>query len=149
MVMVILPAARRHHRSRTFYAFGLLALLGALTTLAVVARYPALSPTELAVPVPAPEITVIDGDSPGEDLLVEEFPAGEPGPGSNTPGDRAVPAGEGAGTGADPLGGTGRDRGAPTAGWDATSRSLFWSGVLGLAISLAGLGLVGTRRRMW
>ncbi|WKU08638.1 hypothetical protein [Micromonospora sp. HUAS LYJ1] len=29
------------------------------------------------------------------------------------------------------------------------ARSLFYSGLLGLAISLAGLGLVGTRRRMW
>ncbi|PGH41165.1 hypothetical protein COO58_27855 [Micromonospora sp. WMMA1996] len=29
------------------------------------------------------------------------------------------------------------------------SRSLFYSGLLGLAISLAGLGLVGTRRRQW
>ncbi|ABP52519.1 hypothetical protein Strop_0034 [Salinispora tropica CNB-440] len=28
-------------------------------------------------------------------------------------------------------------------------RSLYWSGIFGLTISLAGLGLVGTRRRRW
>nr|WP_243704981.1 hypothetical protein [Micromonospora sp. KC723] len=29
------------------------------------------------------------------------------------------------------------------------SRSLFWAGLLGLTVSLAGLGLVGSRRRRW
>ena len=42
--MVNLPAARRHHRSRIGYAFGLLALLGAATALAVVVRHPASPP---------------------------------------------------------------------------------------------------------
>ncbi len=151
--MVILPAARRHHRSRTLYAFGLLALLGAATTLVLVVRYPALSATELAVPVPAPEITVTDekpGPLDGEPGLDWGDPAAPSGPGAAAPtGVTDAPAGAGAGAGADTLVGAGRHPGAPTAGWDGTSRSLFWSGVLGLAISLAGLGLVGTRRRMW
>ena len=63
--MVNLPAARRHHRSRIGYAFGLLALLGAATALAVAGqRDPALSSTQqLTEPVPAPEITVA-GEAP-------------------------------------------------------------------------------------
>jgi hypothetical protein len=148
MAMVNLPAARRHHRSRITYAFGLLALVGAATTLVVVVRYPAQSSTELTVPVPAPEITVVDEDGappdddpgrPDEDVL------------GGGAGEWAVapPADD-----ADPLAGPHRaaDGTTQAAGGhtpDDISRSLFYSGVLGLAISLAGLGLVGTRRRMW
>lgn len=68
--MVNQPAARRHHRSRIAYAFGLLALIGAATTLVVVVRDPALSSTtRLTTPVPAPEITVVDEDPPyGDDV---------------------------------------------------------------------------------
>ncbi|WP_207919591.1 hypothetical protein [Micromonospora sp. KC207] len=156
MVMVVMPAARRHHRSRTVYAFGLLALLGAATTLGVVIRYPALSTTELAAPVPAPEITVV-GEEPEPGSAGSAEPLAVPGPGpigavaragaADTPTD--TPAGAGAGVGTDTLVEAGRAPAKPTSRRDATSRSLFWSGVLGLAISLAGLGLVGTRRRMW
>ncbi|MFC8847037.1 MULTISPECIES: hypothetical protein [unclassified Micromonospora] len=153
MVMVILPAARRHHRSRTVYAFGLLALLGAATTLGVVVRYPALSATELATPVPAPEITVIDEQpEPGwaapADPLAVPGPIGAEAAPAGAPTD--PPAGAGAGAGTDPVVEAGRAPAGSTASQrDETSRSLFWSGLLGLAISLAGLGLVGTRRRMW
>ncbi|MFI2662127.1 hypothetical protein [Micromonospora carbonacea] len=152
MVMVILPAARRHHRSRTVYAFGLLALLGAATTLGVVVRYPALSATELATPVPAPEITVVDGE-PEPDWADPVAPPALPGPIGAEAGATGVPtgppAGAGAGVGTDPVVEAGRAPAGPVSLRDETSRSLFWSGLLGLAISLAGLGLVGTRRRRW
>ncbi|MFG1949734.1 hypothetical protein [Micromonospora sp. NPDC048830] len=143
MVMVTLPTARRHRRSPTLYAFALLALLGAATTLVMVARYPAVSATEPGIPVPAPEITVIDeraGSEPGWRVPTE---SGWPGPAQPPEDDGGVPGradaeadGEATATAADSR-------------QDAVSRSLFWSGVIGLAISLAGLGLVGTRRRMW
>ncbi|WP_405102032.1 hypothetical protein [Micromonospora sp. NBC_01412] len=150
MVMVILPAARRHHRSRTLYAFGLLALLGIVTTLVVVVRYPALSATELSAPVPAPEITVVDeGSDPGPGWADRADPAagaqGAPAGAVGVPG----PAGAGAGDGTDTVVEAHRAPGGAAERRDDVSRSLFWSGVLGLAISLAGLGLVGTRRRRW
>ena len=65
--MVNQPALRRHHRSRIAYAFGLLALLGAMATLLVLVRDPAMSSTRLTAPVPAPEITVLDSDPPTGD----------------------------------------------------------------------------------
>lgn len=139
--MVNHPAARRHHRSRIGYTFGLLALLGAATVLALVVRHPAFSSTEqLTEPLPAPEITVVEkGSAPPADQEVEPGWADTPGAhGSSSP----YPAGAGAGDGV--LAG-------PDGMRDTTdvSRSLFYSGLLGLAISLAGLGLVGTRRRQW
>ncbi|MCI4063491.1 hypothetical protein MRQ36_13240 [Micromonospora sp. R77] len=141
MAMVNLPAARRHHRSRIGYALGLLALLGATTALLVVARYPAVSEAqELREPVPAPEITVAGaGDRPPTDPTEPGWPVDEPLDPAPTP-DTA-----GAGGGAEAL--TGVGGGGTTAG--DVSRSLFYSGLLGLTISLAGLGLVGTRRRQW
>ncbi|MEU1604098.1 hypothetical protein ABZ428_12345 [Micromonospora matsumotoense] len=181
--MVNLPAARRHHRSRIRYAFGLLALIGAVITLVVVTRYPAESATRLAEPVPAPEITVVEwGDTPTVDP--DPGPGTPAGLGSGTPADpgSGTPADPGLGTSADPGSGTPADPGpdAPAEpGPDAAvepngaqsgvgggastlaeprhpsddpqtvAQSLFYSGLLGLAISLAGLGLVGTRRRMW
>ncbi|NES15915.1 hypothetical protein G3554_22830 [Micromonospora sp. PPF5-17] len=143
--MVNLPAARRHHRSRINYALGLLALLGTATALALVVRHPAFSATEQSTePVPAPEITVVEGTAPPGTAEDEQGWAGAPedevaGGGVPTTPD---PAGAGAGQGtlADPQGV--RDT-------EDVSRSLFYSGLLGLAISLAGLGLVGTRRRQW
>ncbi|WFF02205.1 hypothetical protein [Micromonospora sp. WMMD964] len=153
MVMVNQPALRRHHRSRIAYAFGLLALLGAMTTVLVLVRDPAMSSTRLTTPVPAPEITVIDADPPsGDDPSVYDEPGwiGADAPGNHagtleTPGPVT---GHGAGgqsdgrqelTEAAPAGHTADD----------VRRSLFWSGIFGLTISLAGLGMVGTRRRMW
>ncbi|MEV5694859.1 hypothetical protein [Micromonospora globbae] len=150
MAMLDQPAARRHHRSRIAYAFGLLALFGAAMTLVVVIRDPALSSTQLPEPVPAPEITVI-GESASPDPEDEpgwngtpgaDDPSGDPNAGG-TPGQDGLATGSGAGA----LAGE-----AEAAGPHSPSdirRSLFWSGVLGLTISLAGLGLVGTRRRMW
>lgn len=152
--MVNLPAARRHHRSRIAYAFGLLALVGAATTLVVVVRYPAQSSTQLSVPVPAPEITVVDEDGappdvPGDPRRPDEDALG--GDAGGHAGEWAVapPADE-----ADALAGPHRGAAGTTRATgghtpDDISRSLFYSGVLGLAISLAGLGLIGTRRRMW
>ncbi|MGR6316429.1 hypothetical protein Q2K19_10920 [Micromonospora soli] len=139
MVMVNLPAARRHHRSPVRYAFGLLAVIGAATVLAIVVRHPAFSSTEqLTEPVPAPEITVVgEGTAPATD------PEEEPGwadAGGFGAGAEPAPDGAGESALADPAGV--RDT-------EDISRSLFYSGLLGLAISLAGLGLVGTRRRQW
>ncbi|RIV38986.1 hypothetical protein [Micromonospora radicis] len=145
-------SARRPHRSRIAHAFGILALFGAATTLVVLVRDPALSSTRLAEPVPAPEITVVQTEPlrPGgtagdwDDYLLDDQvgePTDEPaGPyGGN---DRAS-------TGAVDRGPAATDRATGAHGSSELSRSLFWSGVFGLAISLAGLGLVGTRRRMW
>ncbi|MFG3698843.1 hypothetical protein ACGF5C_13130 [Micromonospora sp. NPDC047620] len=145
MAMVNQSAARRHHRSRIAYAFGILALIGAATTLVVVVRDPALSSTtRLTTPVPAPEITVADDDpsdgDDGQDAFDAPYSPDEAGAlgAADEPGT-GVPAGSSDGTDAEAA------RQSP----DDVHRSLFWSGVFGLAISLAGLGLVGTRRRMW
>lgn len=147
--MVNLPAARRHHRSRVGYTFGLLALLGAATALAVAVNHPALSSTQqLTEPVPAPEITVAGEGSAPPDEPDEPGWVGRPGADAlgAPPGTGADQAGGGAGQGAMAEQATG-STGVRTT--DDLSRSLFYSGLLGLAISLAGLGLVGTRRRQW
>ncbi|MFG1867854.1 hypothetical protein [Micromonospora arborensis] len=153
MVMVNQPALRRHHRSRIAYAFGLLALLGAMATLLVLVHDPAMSSTRLTTPVPAPEITVVDADPPTDDgPSVREEPdwigADDPSSHADVADQTGPAAGRGAGGQSD-----GRQEltEAAPAGHTATDvrRSLFWSGVFGLAISLAGLGLVGTRRRRW
>ncbi|MEV6811476.1 hypothetical protein [Micromonospora sp. NPDC051296] len=150
MAMVNL-SARRPHRSRIAYAFGLLALLGAATTLVVLVRDPALSSTRLAEPVPAPEITVVESDPIGPDDMSGAWDGFATGDQAGPPaGDPAALSG-----GSDPSPESPERDPAPSAratgGYTAEelSRSLFWSGVFGLAISLAGLGLVGTRRRMW
>ncbi|MFI7606927.1 hypothetical protein ACIBTV_17545 [Micromonospora sp. NPDC049366] len=157
MVMVNLPAARRHHRSRISYAFGILALFGAATTLALLVRDPALSSTQLQEPVPAPEITVIGEGGPPEpedDAGWHGSPdaAGGIDAGSSNGADAGpgsgVTTGNGAGSGSDALAGDTAPAGGPHSAADIR-RSLFWSGVIGLTISLVGLGLVGTRRRRW
>ncbi|MFJ1537480.1 hypothetical protein ACIODS_02940 [Micromonospora chalcea] len=149
MVMVNLPAARRHHRSRVGYALGLFAFLVVATALALVVRHPAFSATQqLAEPVPAPEITVAGEDgraASGEDARAaagedDGWSPTDPSQDEDDPAD-APPAGTGGGEG------TLAER--PTDPTDDLSRSLFYSGLLGLAISLAGLGLVGARRRQW
>ncbi|MGC4744998.1 hypothetical protein ACLQ28_04960 [Micromonospora sp. DT201] len=151
--MVNQPALRRHHRSLIAYAFGLLALLGAMATLLVLVRDPAMSSTRLTTPVPAPEITVVDADPPTDDgPSVHEEPSwiGADAPSNHA--DVTDPTGAVAGRGA---GGQADGRQelteAAPAGHTATDvrRSLFWSGIFGLAVALAGLGLVGNRRRMW
>ncbi|MGK5676331.1 hypothetical protein ACSNOB_26240 [Micromonospora sp. URMC 106] len=148
MAMVNQSAARRHHRSRIAYAFGILALIGAATTLVVVVRDPALSSTtRLTTPVPAPEITVVDDDpsdgGDGQDALDGPYPSDGP---------DALGAADEPGTAVEtdvPAGTSGGAAEAARHSPDDVHRSLFWSGIFGLAISLAGLGLVGTRRRMW
>ncbi|MFC0507287.1 hypothetical protein [Micromonospora costi] len=151
MAMLNMPAARRPHRSRIAYAFGLLALFGAATTLVVLVRDPALSSTQLSEPVPAPEITVIgEGASPATD----DEPGWDGTPGVDDPSDAHTGTGPGGHEDSVTGGGGGAPAGeaAPATGPHAAAdirRSLFWSGVIGLTISLAGLGLVGTRRRMW
>ncbi|MBO4159518.1 hypothetical protein [Micromonospora antibiotica] len=171
MAMVNLPAARRHHRSRIRYAFGLLALIGAVITVAVVTHYPATSATRLAEPVPAPEITVVgQGDLPAGDPAAPTDPgsaaAADAGSGAAADAAAREPADPGPGGPADAAAGPTADpNGAQSGAGGGTStlteprrpsddpqtvaQSLFYSGLLGLAISLAGLGLVGTRRRMW
>ncbi|OKJ47912.1 hypothetical protein AMK25_04810 [Micromonospora sp. TSRI0369] len=149
--MVNLPAARRHHRSRVGYALGLFVFLVVATALALVVRHPAFSATQqLAEPVPAPEITVAgeDGRAPaGEDARAaagEEEEDGwsptDPSQDEDDPDADTPPAGAGGGEAL-------AER--PVDDTSDLSRSLFYSGLLGLAISLAGLGLVGTRRRQW
>ncbi|WP_433127988.1 hypothetical protein ACQPWW_00280 [Micromonospora sp. CA-240977] len=151
--MVNQPALRRHHRSRIAYACGLLALLGAMVTALILVRDPAMSSTRLTAPVPAPEITVIDDHPPTDDgPPAAEEPDWFGADSSDTSAATTDPTGSVAGRGA---GGQSDGRQqlseAAPAGHTATDtrRSLFWSGIFGLAISLAGLGLVGTRRRMW
>lgn len=151
--MVYLPAARRHHRSRIRYAFGLLALIGAVVTLVVVTRYPAESATRLAEPVPAPEITVVEwGDTPTVDPgsgTPADAPA-DPGPDAPAePGPDAAVEPNGAQSGVGGGTSTLAEPRHPSDDPQTVAQSLFYSGLLGLAISLAGLGLVGTRRRMW
>ncbi|MFG1716263.1 hypothetical protein [Micromonospora sp. NPDC049203] len=143
--MVNLPAARRHHRSRVGYALGLFLFLFTATALALAVRHPAFSATQqLAEPVPAPEITVAgegartESDAAGSDAADDQ----DGWAATDTSQDEDDPP---AGTG----GGEGTLAERPAAGTDDLSRSLFYSGLLGLAISLAGLGLVGTRRRQW
>ncbi|MEH0985061.1 hypothetical protein [Micromonospora sp. CPCC 205556] len=160
MAMVDMPAARRHHRSRISYAFGLLALVAAAVTLVVVIRYPAESTTRLTEPVPAPEITVVgegseDPDDDSDPTHPDDWSAAEPADGSG--GDLAGDSGAVGGDSDRPADGSAggeavagpATRGAAAGGTQSLSQSLFYSGLLGLAISLAGLGLVGTRRRRW
>ncbi|TCB93552.1 hypothetical protein E0H26_22615 [Micromonospora zingiberis] len=138
-------SARRPHRSRIAYAFGILALLGAAITLVVLVRDPALSSTRLAEPLPAPEITVVETAPTGPGGFPsswDEFAPDSPDGPAAMLGD-AEPSADPSHRAATP------DRTAGGHSSDELSRSLFWSGVFGLAISLAGLGLVGTRRRMW
>ena len=163
--MVNLPAARRHHRSRIGYALGLFLFLVTATALALAVRHPAFSATQqLAEPVPAPEITVA-----GEDGRSGSDAAGSDNAGSGPADSDAAESDAAHSDGSDdedgwaatdpaededePAAGAGGGEGAlaerPTGATDDLSRSLFYSGLLGLAISLAGLGLVGTRRRQW
>jgi hypothetical protein len=143
MVMVNL-SAREPHRSRIAYTFSLLALLGAVTTLVVLARDPALSSTRLAEPLPAPEITVVESEPVEPDDSFEAWdvlaPRGQVDQRADATDTRGGPGQTAYPSPARATGGHTREE---------LSRSLFWSGVFGLAISLAGLGLVGTRRRMW
>lgn len=151
--MLTMPTARPHHRSRIGYALGLLTLVGAATMLVVVVRYPAEA-TRLAEPVPAPEITVVqEGNAPPEDPLPGDDVADGAAAGSGLSAydetGGGVAAGQQAGGRDGDATSTAAGRSRQVADQQTLSQSLFYSGLLGLAISLAGLGLVGTRRRMW
>ncbi|MET8090005.1 hypothetical protein [Micromonospora sp. NPDC005220] len=152
--MVNQPALRRHHRSRIAYSFGLLALLGAMATLLVLVHDPAMSSTRLTTPVPAPEITVLDSSDPptSDGQSVYQQPGWIDADAAADHASEAGPTGpvSGLGAGGQSDGRRELTEAAP-AEHSATDirRSLFWSGIFGLAISLAGIGLVGTRRRMW
>ncbi|MFD6753559.1 MULTISPECIES: hypothetical protein [Micromonospora] len=151
-------SARRPDRSRIAHAFGILALFGAAITLMVLVRDPALSSTRLAEPVPAPEITVVEatpptgsgGSPPAWDEFDDDRTAALTPDGSAAlpDGSAAIPDGSESSASSAHRAGTSH-RAGDRHNSDALSRSLFWSGVFGLAISLAGLGLVSTRRRMW
>ncbi|WBB93620.1 hypothetical protein O7597_11925 [Verrucosispora sp. WMMC514] len=142
-------SAREPRRPRIAYTFGLLALLGAVTTLVVLGRDPALSSTRLAEPVPAPEITVVESEPVEPDTATDgvwdafayDGFFGQPADRPTESVDSPQPA--------DPTDEDAPARATGDHSREELSRSLFWSGVFGLAISLAGLGLVGTRRRMW
>ncbi|MFI9527175.1 hypothetical protein [Micromonospora rosaria] len=164
--MLSLPATPRH-RLRIGYALGLLAILGAATTLAVEARDPALSATRLETPVPAPEIPVVEEPGVTVDRYPDPWatsprgpdgparggaPLGPPeqpvagAPADRVPADRLPAPGARSGSG----GGTAVGAARPEPGGRADdARSLFWSGVGGLVISLTGIGLLAARRRMW
>ncbi len=151
-------SARRPDRSRIAHAFGILALFGAAITLMVLVRDPALSSTRLAEPVPAPEITVVEatpptgsgGSPPAWDEFDDDRTAALTPDGSAAlpDGSAAIPDDSESSASSAHRAGTSH-RAGDRHNSDVLSRSLFWSGVFGLAISLAGLGLVSTRRRMW
>ncbi|MBU8858077.1 MULTISPECIES: hypothetical protein [unclassified Micromonospora] len=163
MVMVNLPAARRHHRSRIGYALGLFLFLVTATALALAVRHPAFSATQqLAEPVPAPEITVAgedgrtESDVAGSDTADSDFSDSDSADSADFDGSDDEDGWAATGPAEDEddaAAGTGGGEGVlaerPAGTTDDLSRSLFYSGLLGLAISLAGLGLVGTRRRQW
>ncbi|SCL38589.1 hypothetical protein GA0074692_5064 [Micromonospora pallida] len=147
-------AARRRPLSRVGYAAGLLALIGAATALVVVVRVPAHSTTHLTAPAP-PSLSAHGGVPAGggpADLTNSGTVGHRNGTGAgqrdNVP---SPPVGSTVPTvdarRAAPPRGAGPDRGGGPP--EDLHRSLVWSGLLGLAISLTGLGIVGSRRRRW
>ncbi|MFY1705231.1 hypothetical protein ACN28G_26520 [Micromonospora sp. WMMA1923] len=189
-----MSATQQRHRIR--YALGALLLLGAATTLVVLARGPAYSATRLPAPVPAPEIFVAEESAPPTEPWVDPWAV----PGATDTAENAAgrpagtaenAAGRAAGTAENAAGraagtGTGTALGAPSrpdstaqsgltdpsglaahsdlaaqsglaarsgsaarTADDGVRRSLFWSGLLGLAVSFVGMGMIGFRRRQW
>ncbi|SCL15972.1 hypothetical protein GA0074694_1436 [Micromonospora inyonensis] len=142
-------AVRRRSLSRVSYAAGLLVLIGAATALVVVVRVPAHSTTQLTVPTP-PSPSAYDAPPP-------DGGSTPPGTGGHRPG---TGAGQPEGALPEPPGGTPIGTGRPAPAWGAgpgasggtaedLHQSLILSGLLGLAVSLTGLVIVGSRRRMW
>ncbi|WP_431884537.1 hypothetical protein [Micromonospora wenchangensis] len=91
-----------------------------------------------------------EGDLPAGD---DASTGGDPTTGNDPAAGPGGDAGAGPGAAQSGVGGGGASALAeprqPSDDRQTVARSLFYSGLLGLAISLAGLGLVGTRRRMW
>ncbi|MEV4722248.1 hypothetical protein [Micromonospora humida] len=89
------------------------------------------------------------GNPPGDAVRTGDDPTAEGDPTAGPGGSSAADPG----TAQSGVGGGGASALAqprhPSDDRQTVARSLFYSGLLGLAISLAGLGLVGARRRMW
>ncbi|MBM7077634.1 hypothetical protein AB0C55_09940 [Micromonospora humida] len=89
------------------------------------------------------------GNPPGDAVRTGDDPTAEDDPTAGPGGSIAADPG----TAQSGVGGGGASALAqprhPSDDRQTVARSLFYSGLLGLAISLAGLGLVGARRRMW
>ncbi|MFI6823027.1 hypothetical protein ACIBJE_19020 [Micromonospora sp. NPDC050187] len=151
MTMINRTAVRRRSLSRVSYAVGLLVLIGVATALVVVVRVPAHSTTHLTAPLPPGPSAhgvppAVGGGHPeghrpgvggGQRIDVPSPPAR-----SEPPDDTVTEAGRLArARSAGP--------GAPGDAAETLHRSLVLSGLLGLTISLTGLVIVGSRRRMW
>lgn len=157
-------AARRRPLSHLHYLLSLLALVGATTALLVVTRVEAHPSADPGPPAPATEHPTRDlsgaGDPPHHDDPTDGNRVHRPAPDAATDrANRPVPDAEAGRADRSTavltetghrtrLQGAGPGRPTPTPPVDL-HRSLIWSGLLGLAISLTGLGIVGVRRRMW
>ncbi len=138
---------RRRSLSHVSYTVGLLVLIGTVTALVVVVRVPAHSTTRPTAP-PVPSAY----DVPP---AVDDPKSSRPGTGGGQRMDTSFPSTwpeppDGPATGAGPLArAPGAGPGAPGDAAETLHRSLVLSGLLGLTISLTGLVMVGSRRRMW
>ncbi|MFE0593806.1 hypothetical protein [Micromonospora echinospora] len=152
MTMLNRTVVRRRSLSHVSYTVGLLVLIGTVTALVVVVRVPAHSTTRPT----APPVPSAYGVPPA---VVD---AGHPDPKGNRPGtgggqradasslSNGLEPSDGPATGAGRLArAPGAGAGTPGDAAETLHRSLVLSGLLGLAISLTGLVMVGSRRRMW
>ncbi|GLY22663.1 hypothetical protein Misp04_23950 [Micromonospora sp. NBRC 101691] len=144
-------AVRRRSLSHVSYTVGLLVLIGTVTALVVVVRVPAHSTTRPT----APPVPSAYGVPPAVDGGHLDPKGSRPGTGGGQRMDASFPAvgsepPDGPATGPSPLA-RARDAGpgAPGDAAETLHRSLVLSGLLGLTISLTGLVMVGSRRRMW
>lgn len=153
-------AVHRRQLPRLGYAASLLVLLGTVTALVVAVRIPAHSTTQPAPP-PAPgpsayDRSVAHGGAPAVAAPTTTAPTTAVAVAAPTAAstDDGLRAGTGAGLPVDdasrPAAPARADRpNSPGAPATDLPRSLIWSGVVGLVISLTGIGIVGSRRRMW
>ncbi|XTZ15204.1 hypothetical protein ACQSSU_27800 [Micromonospora echinospora] len=153
MTMLNRTAVRPRSLSRVSYTVGLLVLIGTVTTLVVVVRVPAHSTTR--PPVPPPAVPSAYGVPPADDGGHPEPKGERPGTGGGQRADTSFPS-----IGSEPPGrpatearplarAPGAGPGTPGDATETLHRSLVLSGLLGLTISLTGLVMVGSRRRMW
>ncbi|MEV0324917.1 hypothetical protein AB0H63_00500 [Micromonospora echinospora] len=153
MTMLNRTAVRRRSLSRVSYTVGLLVLIGTVTALVVVVRVPAHSTTRPAAP--PPPVPSAYGEPPAVDGGHLEPKGKRPGTGGGQRADAFSPS-----TGSEPPDGPatearslarapGAGPGTPGDATETLHRSLVLSGLLGLIISLTGLVMVGSRRRMW
>ncbi|WBB78280.1 hypothetical protein O7606_18850 [Micromonospora sp. WMMD882] len=130
MAMFNRTAERRRPLTRAGYAVSLLVLLGAATALVVVVRTPANSAVHPVGPASSSTSTSTSTGVRSGAAAPDVVAATSTDPGEHRPA----------------LADVDRRTSAPDA---ALHRSLIWSGLTGLAISLTGLAIVGSRRRMW